>query len=60
MGALLVAVHVTIGIAWLGGLVLLAAPARRLLLRERVRRWLDRITAGVLVALGLAMVGEAR
>jgi threonine/homoserine/homoserine lactone efflux protein len=59
-GALLVALHVTIGIAWLGGLVLLAARARRLLLRERVRRWLDRTTAGVLVGLGLAMVADAR
>lgn len=59
-GALLVAMHVTVGVLWLGGLVLLAARARRLLLRERVRRWLDRTTAGVLVGLGLAMVADTR
>jgi threonine/homoserine/homoserine lactone efflux protein len=40
--------------------VLLADRARRLLLRERVRRWLDRTTAGVLVGLGVAMVADAR
>lgn len=59
-GALLVGMHVTIGVLWLGALVLLAARARRLLLRERVRRWLDRSTAGVLVGLGVAMVADAR
>lgn len=59
-GALLVGMHVTIGVLWLGGLVLLAAKARRLLLRERVRRWLDRTTAGVLVGLGVAMVADTR
>jgi threonine/homoserine/homoserine lactone efflux protein len=59
-GALLVALHVTIGVAWLTGPVLLAARARRPLLRERVRRWLDRTTAGVLLGLGVAMVATAR
>lgn len=59
-GVLLVGMHVSIGVLWLGGLVLLAARARRLLLRERLRRWLDRATAGVLVGLGVAMVVEAR
>jgi len=59
-GAVLVGMHVTIGVLWLGGLVLLAARARRLLLRERVRRWLDRTTAGVLVALGITMVVDTR
>lgn len=59
-GVLLVGVHATIGVLWLGGLVLLAARARRLLLRERVRRWLDRTTAGVLVGLGVALVVDAR
>lgn len=59
-GVLLVGTHVAIGALWLGGLVLLAARARRLLLRERVRRWLDRTTAGVLVGLGVAMAAAAR
>ena len=59
-GVLLVALHVVLGIGWLGTLVLLADRARRILLRERVRRWLDRTTAGVLVGLGVAMVADAR
>lgn len=59
-GALLVAVHVSIGLGWLGVVVLLAARARRLLLRERLRRWLDRTTAGVLLGLGVAMVADTR
>ena len=59
-GALLVALHVVLGIGWLGALVLLAGRARGLLLRERVRTWLDRTTAGVLVGLGVAMVADAR
>lgn len=59
-GALLVALHVALGVLWLGALVLLADRARRLLLRERVRRWLDRATAGVLLTLGVAMIADAR
>lgn len=59
-GALLVTVHVMIGMAWLGTVVGLAARAHRLLLRDRVRRWLDRTTAGVLLGLGVAMVVDAR
>lgn len=58
-GALLVAVHVTIGVLWLGTVVLLASTARRLLLRERVRVWLDRTTAGVLLGLGVAIMADA-
>jgi threonine/homoserine/homoserine lactone efflux protein len=59
-GAVLVAVHVSIGVAWLGVLVVVADRARRLLLRARVRRTLDRTTAGVLLGLGVAMVADAR
>lgn len=59
-GALLVALHVVLGVGWLGTLVLLADRARRLLLRERVRKWLDRTTAGLLVGLGVAMVADTR
>ncbi|WP_232661687.1 LysE family translocator [Pseudonocardia sp. TRM90224] len=59
-GALLVTIHVAVGVVWLGALVVLAATARRLLLRERVRRWLDRTTAGVLLSLGVAMVADTR
>jgi threonine/homoserine/homoserine lactone efflux protein len=59
-GALLVAMHITIGLGWLAGLVVVAGRARRVLSRERVRRWLDRATAGVLLGLGAAMVADAR
>ncbi len=59
-GALLVAMHIAIGLAWLGLLVVLAGRARRVLSRESVKRWLDRATAGVLLGLGAAMVADAR
>jgi threonine/homoserine/homoserine lactone efflux protein len=59
-GALLVAMHITIGLAWLGALVVLAGRARRVLSRQRVKRWFDRATAGVLLGLGAAMVADAR
>jgi threonine/homoserine/homoserine lactone efflux protein len=59
-GALLVAMHITIGLAWLGVLVAVANRARRVLLRERVKRWLDRATAGALLGLGAAMVADSR
>ncbi|TQM37263.1 LysE family translocator [Pseudonocardia cypriaca] len=59
-GALLVAMHIAIGLAWLGALVVLAGRARRVLSRVSVKRWLDRATAGVLLGLGAAMVADAR
>jgi threonine/homoserine/homoserine lactone efflux protein len=59
-GALLVAMHITIGLAWLGALVAFASRARHVLSRERVKRWFDRATAGVLLGLGAAMVADAR
>lgn len=58
--ALLVGMHVTVGVLWLGLVVGFAARARHMLLRERVRRWLDRTTAGVLLGLGVGMVADAR
>lgn len=57
-GALLVAIHVGVGLLWLPGLVWAASRARRLLLRDRVRRWLDRVTATVLIALGIKLATE--
>jgi threonine/homoserine/homoserine lactone efflux protein len=55
-GVLLVAIHLAIGLVWLPVLAWTAARARHLLLRERVRRWLDRITATVLIGLGIRLV----
>lgn len=48
------------GLVWLPILVWLATRARQLLLRERVRLWLDRVTATVLVGLGVKVALDAR
>ncbi|MCG8922273.1 LysE family translocator [Lentzea sp. CC55] len=57
-GAVLVAVHLGLGLVWLPFLVVVAGRARAFLLRQRVL--LDRLTASVLVALGLKLAFEAR
>ena len=57
-GAVLVAVHLGLGLVWLPFLVVVAGRARAFLLRQRVL--LDRLTASVLVALGLRLAFEAR
>lgn len=59
-GALLVAVHVSIGLLWSTGLVWAAGRARSLFERERFRAWMDRITASVLIGLGLKLAAEGR
>ncbi|WP_158886703.1 LysE family translocator [Amycolatopsis anabasis] len=59
-GALLVAIHVTVGLLWMSTLLLAAAQARRFFLREKVKRWLDRVTATVLIGLGLKLAAESR
>jgi threonine/homoserine/homoserine lactone efflux protein len=59
-GALLVAVHVSIGLVWSTGLVWVAGRARAVFQRDRVRAWMDRITASVLIGLGLKLAVEGR
>lgn len=59
-GIVLVAVHVMAGLIWYPPLIWAAARARDLLLRDRVRRWLDRATATVLIALGIKLVTDSR
>ncbi|MER5390379.1 LysE family translocator [Saccharopolyspora sp. NPDC002686] len=54
-GPLLVATHISIGLLWSTALVWVAGRARALFQRRRVRAWLDRITATVLVGLGLKL-----
>ncbi|WP_086825343.1 LysE family translocator [Allokutzneria sp. NRRL B-24872] len=56
--ALLILTHAGSGLLWLFGVVWLATRAKRLLARERVRRWLDRVTATVLVGLGVKLAFE--
>ena len=59
-GILLVAIHVGAGFAWFALLIPAAARARTLLLRDHVRRWLDRATATVLIGLGIKLVTDSR
>ncbi|UJW29200.1 LysE family translocator [Saccharothrix sp. AJ9571] len=59
-GALLVTIHLAVTFAWYPLLVWTAARARRLLLRDRVRRVLDRLTATVLIGLGVKLATESR
>lgn len=58
-GLLLVAIHLGIGVIWLPILAWTADRARHLFLRERLRRWLDRITATVLIGLGVKLATES-
>ncbi|MGZ3143294.1 LysE family translocator [Lentzea chajnantorensis] len=57
-GVLLVAIHLGIGLLWFPVLIGLAARARAFLLRRRLL--LDRLTATVLIALGLKLAAETR
>ncbi|MER7011232.1 LysE family translocator [Saccharopolyspora sp. NPDC000359] len=57
-GPLLVATHISIGLLWSTALVWAAGRARALFQRRRVRAWLDRITATVLVGLGIKLAVE--
>ena len=59
-GLLLVAIQVTVTAGWFSAVIWTAAKARRLLLRERVRAWLDRVTAAVLIGVGIKLVAEGR
>ncbi|MGC7094741.1 LysE family translocator [Amycolatopsis lurida] len=59
-GALLVTIHLAVTFAWYPLLIWTASKARRLLLRERVRRLLDRLTATVLIGLGVKLATESR
>ncbi|GAB3584231.1 LysE family translocator [Amycolatopsis endophytica] len=59
-GALLVFVHVALGWAWMSTVLLLANQARRFLMRTAVKRWLDRLTATVLIGLGVRIATESR
>ncbi|AZL10165.1 MAG: LysE family translocator [Brevibacterium aurantiacum] len=59
-GVLLVAIALTIGTVWHAAVVLLATRARGILTRERVKIWLDRTSAAVMIALGVRLATEAR
>jgi threonine/homoserine/homoserine lactone efflux protein len=59
-GLLLTAIHVVMGLAWAGGLILATAPIARALRKPGVVRWLDRATGGVFVAFGVRIALERR
>ena len=59
-GVLLVAIHLSIGLIWLPLVAITAARARHLFTRARFRRWLDRLTATVLIGLGVKLATETR
>jgi len=57
---LLAAIHATEGIAWFAVLTAATNRVRRLLMRARVKRWLDRVTACVFIAFGVRLATENR
>lgn len=59
-GTLLVAIHLAVTFVWFPLVIWAAARARTLLLRDKVRRWLDRATATVLIGLGIKLVTDGR
>jgi threonine/homoserine/homoserine lactone efflux protein len=58
--ALLVVVHIGLSLIWLTSMVWVAGRARAVLQRDRVRAWMDRLTASVLIGLGLKLAFERR
>ena len=58
--AILVAIHIAMGIVWLVGWGWLVGRAGRVLTRPRWRAALERVTGAVLVALGVRLATTAR
>lgn len=59
-GTLLVAIHLAVTFIWYPALIAIAARVRGVLLRDRVRAWLERITAVVLIGVGIRLAADAR
>lgn len=59
-GTLLVAIHLAVTFVWYPALIAIAAQVRGLLLRDRVRAWMERVTAVVLIGVGVRLAAEAR
>ena len=58
--AFLVAIHVAVGLVWLTLYARLVHRAHRVLTRADVKRWLERVTGAVLIALGIRLAIERR
>jgi threonine/homoserine/homoserine lactone efflux protein len=54
-GLLLAGMHVLLATTWSAVIVLFVSRSRRLLQRPAVRRWIDRVTGGVLTAFGVRL-----
>ncbi|MFU0506328.1 LysE family translocator [Pseudaminobacter sp. NGMCC 1.201702] len=59
-GAMLVGIHITVTFAWFTLIIWTAGKARRLLLNETMRAWLDRISGMVMVSVGVKLATETR
>lgn len=59
-GSVLVAIHLAVSFLWYPALIGIAVAAKNFLLRQRVRRFLDRLTATVLISLGLNLALSTR
>ncbi|HTX51380.1 MAG TPA: LysE family translocator [Caulobacteraceae bacterium] len=57
---LLAAIHVAMGLAWSGGLILATRPLSRWLQRRAVVRWLDRATGAVFIGFGARLAFDRR
>jgi threonine/homoserine/homoserine lactone efflux protein len=57
---LLAGIHAGLGVVWFGALVAATRPLGRVLRRAAVVRAIDRITGGVLIAMGLRLALESR
>jgi threonine/homoserine/homoserine lactone efflux protein len=58
--AFLAGLHILVGLIWMTLYAHLVARAHRTLTRSDVRRWLERVTGVVLIALGLRVAMEQR
>jgi len=56
----LAGIHILVGLVWMTLYAHLVARAHRTLTRSDVRRWLERVTGAVLIALGLRVAIEQR
>jgi threonine/homoserine/homoserine lactone efflux protein len=57
---LLASIHIAMGFAWLSGYAWFVDRLGLVLTRPRVKVWLERVTGGVLVALGARLAWERR
>ena len=57
---LLASIHIAMGFVWLTGYAWFVDRLGSVLTRPRVKAWLERITGGVLIALGARLAWERR